>query len=41
MWEVHATIRLGEYRTPKFEMTPALGLSLILAAFALIIHTGL
>jgi hypothetical protein len=41
MWQVHAAIRLGDYRTPEFDITPAIGLTLIVAVVALIIRTGL
>ena len=41
MWQVHAAIRLGDYRTPEFDVTPALGLTLLAGIVALIIHTGL
>lgn len=41
MWQVHAAFRLGRYRTPEFDVTPALGITLIIAILALIIHTGL
>ena len=41
MWQVHAAIRLGDYRTPEFDVTPALGVTFLAAIIALIIHTGL
>ena len=41
MWQVHAAFRLGDYRTPEFDVTPAIGVTLILAIVALIIRTGL
>jgi len=41
MWQVHAAFRLGDYRTPEFDVTPAIGLTLIATVVALIIHTGL
>jgi len=41
MWQVHAAFRLGDYRTQEFDVTPAIGLSLIIAVVALIIQTGL
>ena len=41
MWQVHAAFRLGDYRTPEFDVTPAIGLTLIAAVVALIIQTGL
>ena len=41
MWQVHAAIRLGDYRTPEFDITPAIGLAFIATIVALIIHTGL
>jgi hypothetical protein len=41
MWQVHAAIRLGDYRTPEFDITPAIGLTFIATVVALIIHTGL
>jgi hypothetical protein len=41
MWQVHATFRLGDYRTSELDVTPALGLTLLAAVVALIISTGL
>jgi hypothetical protein len=41
MWQVHAAFRLGDYRTPELDVTPAIGLTLIAAVVALIIQTGL
>ena len=41
MWQLHAAFRLGDYRTPEFDVTPALGVALILVTFTLIIHTGM
>jgi len=41
MWQVHAAFRLGDYRTPEFDATPAIGLTLIAAVVVLIIQTGL
>ena len=41
MWQVHAAIRLGDYRTPEFDVTPALGVTFLAAIIALIIRTGL
>jgi hypothetical protein len=41
MWQVHAAFRLGDYRTPELDLTPALGITLMVATIALIIHTGL
>lgn len=41
MWQLHAAFRLGDYRTPEFDVTPALGIALVLATFALIAQTGL
>jgi hypothetical protein len=41
MWQVQAAFRFGNYRTPEFDITPALGVTLIAAVLALIIHTGL
>ena len=40
MWQVHAAFRFGYYRTPELDVTPALGVTLIAIAIALIIHTG-
>jgi hypothetical protein len=40
MWQVHAAFRFGCYRTPELDVTPALGVTLIVAAIALIIQTG-
>ena len=41
MWQVQAAFRFGHYRTPEFDITPVLGIALISAVFALIIHTSL
>jgi len=41
MWQLHAAFRLGEYRTPELDITPALGITLIMAMIGLIIRTGL
>jgi hypothetical protein len=41
MWQVHAIFRLGGYRTPELDMTPALAVTLIVAVVGLIIRTGL
>ncbi len=41
MWQLHAAFRLGDYRTREIDMTPALGITLLVAAFALIVRTGM
>lgn len=41
MWQVHAAFRFGGYRTTELDVTPVLGVTLVVAVFALIIHTGL
>jgi hypothetical protein len=41
MWEVRAAFRFGRYRTPEFDVTPTLGVTLLVAVFALIVHTSL
>ena len=41
MWQVHAALRFGDYRTPEFDVTPALGVTFLVAVIALIIRTGL
>jgi hypothetical protein len=41
MWQLHAIFRLGGYRTPELDITPALAVSLIVAIVGLIIRTGL
>ena len=41
MWQVHAEFRFGDYRTPEFDLTPTLGVALIVALFALVVRTGL
>lgn len=41
MWQLHAVFRVGGYRTPEIDVTPVLGVSLIVGLFALIIKTGL
>jgi hypothetical protein len=39
MWQVHAAFRVGEYRTPELDLTPALGLTFLVAIVALLINT--
>jgi hypothetical protein len=41
MWQVHAAFRFGRYRTPEFDVTPTLGVTLIFTVIALIVHTSL
>ena len=41
MWQIHAAFRFGDYRLPELDVTPTLGVTLIVAVLALIIHTGL
>jgi hypothetical protein len=41
MWQVHAAFRFGGYRTPKFDVTQALCVSLIVTVLGLIIQTSL
>jgi hypothetical protein len=41
MWTVHARFRFGSYTFSEIDITPALGLSLIVSVFALIVRTGL
>ena len=41
MWQLQAIFRLGGYRTPELDMTPALAVALIVAVVGLIIRTGL
>ncbi len=41
MWQLHTTFRLGDYRTPEIDVTPALAITLIVGIFSLIIRTGL
>jgi hypothetical protein len=41
MWQVHAAFRLGDYKTPELDVTPALGITLLAAIIALIIGTGM
>lgn len=40
MWQVHAAFRLGGYRTPEIDLTPALGMSSIVAVFLLILQNS-
>jgi hypothetical protein len=40
MWQVHAAFRLGEYRTPELDVTPALCIALIAGLVGLMISTG-
>lgn len=41
MWQIHAAFRFGDYKTPEFDVTPVLGLMLVVGVFALAVHTGL
>ena len=41
MWQVHAAFRLGDYKTPEFDVTPALCITLIAGLMGLMISTGL
>lgn len=41
MWQLHTTFRLGDYRTPEIDVTPALAITLIIGIFSLVIRTGL
>jgi len=41
MWQLHAAFRLGDFRAPEIDLTPALGVTLIVTLFGLIIQTGL
>jgi len=41
MWQVHAAFRLGGYRTPELDVTPALCITLIAGLVGLMISTGL
>jgi hypothetical protein len=41
MWQVHAAFRLGDYRTPEFDVTPALCITLVAGLVGLMISTGL
>jgi hypothetical protein len=41
MWQLHTTFRLGDYKAPEIDVTPALAISLIIVIFSLLIRTGL
>ena len=41
MWQVHAALRFGEYKTLEFDVTPTLCVTLVIAVLGLIIQTGL
>ncbi|MEA2875869.1 MAG: hypothetical protein QOF14_1065 [Hyphomicrobiales bacterium] len=41
MWQLHAAFRLGDYRTSELDVTPVVGITLIVAVVGLIIQTGL
>ena len=41
MWQLHAMFRVGGYKTPEFDVTPALAVTLIVAVVGRIIGTGL
>jgi hypothetical protein len=40
MWQVHAAFRLGGYRTPEIDMTPALGIFSVVAVVFLILQNS-
>jgi hypothetical protein len=40
MWQVHAAFRLGGYRTPEIDVTPALGVVSFVAIAFLIIQNS-
>jgi hypothetical protein len=41
MWQLHAAFRLGDYKTPEIDITPALCVTLIVGIFSLVVRTGL
>jgi biopolymer transport protein ExbD len=41
MWTVHARFRIGSYQLSEIDITPVIGISLIVTVFALIVRTGL
>jgi hypothetical protein len=41
MWQLHAALRFGNYKTPEFDVTPTLGIVLIVGVLGLIIQTSL
>ena len=41
MWQLYTTFRFGDYKTQEIDLTPALGIGLIVGVFGLIVRTGL
>jgi hypothetical protein len=41
MWQIHAQFRFGDIHTGEIDLTPVMGLCLLLGTFALMIGTGL
>jgi hypothetical protein len=41
MWQLYATFRLGDFESTEVDLTPAIGIGLILAVLGLVIRTGL
>jgi hypothetical protein len=41
MWQLYATFRLEDIESPEVDLTPAIGIGLILAVLGLVIRTGL
>jgi hypothetical protein len=41
MWQVYAAFRLGDYRTPEFDVLPAFCITMIAGLIGLIIRMGL
>ena len=41
MWQLYATFRLGDFKSSEVDLTPTLGVSLIVAVIGLIVRSGL
>jgi len=40
MWTVHAAFRFGEFRTAEVDLTPVLGVGMIVVVFFLMLQTA-
>jgi len=40
MWTVHAAFRFGDFKTSEIDLTPALGVAVIVVVFFLMLQTA-
>ncbi|MGB9364692.1 MAG: hypothetical protein WCE79_01630 [Xanthobacteraceae bacterium] len=40
MWTVHAAFRVGDYQTDEVDLTPVLGVGMIVVVFLLLMQTA-